>query len=307
MSLKQIKGRFPKKKCKPNNQPSQKQIASPSLRQRYYSFIFSLKLSFIMPFVILVKHYGIRDDFLQIYSAHVKEMYRNPRLMKPASMTRVRWERRISDVREASLKIDPHAKVNRILEYALEKYRLIKELLGNFLEWLMVGFFLLFAILHFNLIPSFEHYQTYVSYLAILPILLLITLISLYKYLLAYDTQLFHMINSKLAYNRRDVYLHQRYPRYNNNDLIAMVIWNHSLANYTIYTAIFSMLCIKMVSKRLIYRYLFRALKEFTPKFLEDYSKNPRDINKIRKTMYAEWRNTFKKWWKDTRTSTEVE
>jgi hypothetical protein len=47
-------------------------------------------------------------------------------------MSRHKWGRRISDVRDESLKIDPHFVVRNMLDYALNKYRWIKELLTNF-------------------------------------------------------------------------------------------------------------------------------------------------------------------------------
>lgn len=308
MSLKQIKGQKSKKKIAPSINPIN---YPPSLTQRYQSFIFKMKLKSITPFVSLIKHYEIREDFLQIYSAHVKEMYRNPRLIKPSSISKHKWGKRISDVRDESLRIDPHSVVKNMLEYALNKYRWIKELLTHFLEIVMIILFLIVVVSgwvflpQINLLPLFEEYQKYVTYLIILPIILVVSLFSLYRYILAYDTELFHLVNSKLAYTRRDVYLHQRYPRYNNSDIIAMVIWNHSLMNYTNYTVVFSMLCIKMVSKNLIYRYLFKALKEITPKYLEEFSKTPRDTMKIRRAMYEEWRFEFKEWWNKARSNPE--
>jgi len=311
MSLKQLKGRISKKNKKNNSLSVNPINFPPTLKQRYQTLIFKTKLNFIKPFVFLIKHYEIREDFLKIYSAHVKEMYRNPRLMKPASLSRQKWGKRISDIRNESMHIDPHAAVNKMLEYALKKYRWFKELLNNFLEYLLLIFFILFLIsiivLHIRIdfLTPFDEYQKYITYLVLLPISFLITLILLYKYLLASDTELFHLINSKLAYNRKDVYLYQRYPRYNNRDIIAMVIWNHSLMNYSMYTVIFSMLCIKIISKNLIYYYLFKALREISPKYLEEYSKTPRDTIKIRKAMYKEWRSEFKKWWKEERTSIE--
>lgn len=78
-----------------------------------------------------------------------------------------------------------------------------------------------------------------------------------------------------------------------------MAIWNKSLSNYSSFTIIFSMLCIKIVSKQLIYHYLTRALKEITPKYLEDYANKPDDTNTIAKKMKSDWSLQFPIWWKE--------
>jgi len=240
-------------------------------------------------------------------------MYRNPRLFKPASFGRRNWGKRISDVREESLTVDPHKQVTRLIDFALAKYRLVKELLSNCLEWILFGFVVIFLISLFlfshplNVIPLFEPLEKIITYCVILPLIGLILCLMIYRHILKSDTDLFHLLNAKMAYTSLDVYRYQRYPRYNNSNLIAMVIWNKSLSNYTMYTIIFSMLFLKVVSRRFIYPYLLKALKEITPKYLEAYSKRPRNMSKIRREMYSEWQENFKIWWNKARREGSIE
>jgi hypothetical protein len=308
MSLKQRKGKH-YKWAKPHRSLTNKfENRDPNLPLK-----FRFNLFLVSPFISLIKHYKIRDDFLQIYTEHVNEMYRNPRLFKPASLGRRKWGKRISDVREESLTVDPHKQVTQLIDFALAKYRLVKELLSNCLEWILFGLVVIFFIsmLLFshplNGIPLFEPLEKIITYCVILPILGLIVCLIIYRHILKSDTELFHLINAKMAYTSLDVYRCQRYPRYNNSNLIAMVIWNKSLSNYTMYTIIFSMLFLKIVSRRLIYPYLFKALKEITPKYLEAYSKRPRDMSKIRREMYSEWQDSFKIWWNETRRKRSID
>lgn len=271
------------------------------IRRKLSTYAFRLRRSFIKPFIYLIRHYEIRDDFRQIYKAHVEELYRNPKLKKRIRLSKKKWEQKISDFRDESLKVDPRELITHYLNDILIKIRVIKELITRFLEYAWVFFIVVFALFRLNFIPIFEYAQSLVSYFVILPIIFLISAAILYKKWLKLDTKLFHMINGRLAFNALDIYRSKRHRRYSDTNLISMAVWNKSLSNYSNVTIIFSMLCIKIVSKRLIYHYIVKALKEISPKYLEDYSINPKDTKTIAKKIKNDWYKQFPIWRKEAK------
>lgn len=104
------------------------------IRQKYFSFTYRLRRGFIKPFVSLIRHYEIREDFLEIYKAHVEELYRNPKLKKRTVLSKKKWEERISGFREDSVKIDPREFISKFLDNMLVKLKFVKELLRDFLK-----------------------------------------------------------------------------------------------------------------------------------------------------------------------------
>lgn len=301
--MKKLKNKKSPKKKTPKSIPSASKrnarIIGLSPRGKYSSISSKFKRALIKPFVSLIKHYEIREDFLQIYKSHVEELYRNPKLRKRTSWSKKKWEQRISSFRKESLKVNPREFITQFLDNFLKKFTLIKELLTRFLEWMGTIFLILFFLLHFNMLPILDNLQILVSDWVIAPIIVIIAVVYGYKKWLMIDTEIFHMVNAKLTFNGLDIYRYKRYRRFNRNTVIAMAIWNKSLSNYSNFTIVFTMLCIKMVSKRLIYNYLFRALKELTPKYLEEYSRNPKDTTDMKKNMRAHWYKQFKIWWKE--------
>jgi hypothetical protein len=301
--MKKLKNKYSQKKKTPKSIPAVSKRNTRTIRLssrgKYSSISSKFKRALIKPFVSLIKHYEIREDFLQIYKAHVDELYRNPRLRKRTSWSKKKWEQQISSFRKESLKVNPREFIAQFLDNFLKKFTLIKELLTRFLEWMGAIFLILFFLLHFNMLSIFDNLQILVSDWVIAPIIVIIAVVYGYKKWLMIDTEIFHMVNAKLTFNGLDIYRYKRYRRFNRNTVIAMAIWNKSLSNYSNFTIIFTMLCIKMVSKRLIYNYLFRALKELTPKYLEEYSRNPKDTTDMKKNMRAHWSEQFKIWWKE--------
>jgi hypothetical protein len=304
--MKKLKTRKLQKKTKSHSSTPHVQTKTKrenrKLKPKISKYSFRIKRFFVQPFVSLIKHYEIREDLLKIYKAHVKEMYQNPKLRKNVSLGKKKWEERITAFRQESLKVDPRAFVMHYLNYVVDGTIFIKELLSRFLEWLFVIFIIILIVLGFNLIPVFESIQNTIDYWVILPIIVIIGFVWCYRKILITDTELFHMVNARLSFNPLDVYRSKRQHRNSKNNLIAMAIWNKSLSNYSNFAIIFSMLCIKIVSKRLIYRYLYRGLTEITPKHLEEYYNNPNDIKSLKKSIMSDWHSKFKFWWKDDHT-----